>query len=210
MAADQTTAPGTDSAEDTTGEWYTKRMTGLGAKFGLVRWAHSVVYRRHVRGLAKGRVLDVGSGIGSNLRFLGRDSVGVDHNAHSVAETKARGLTAYVPDELHGRASDFKESFDSILCAHVMEHMDHASGVALLEEYLPYLSPGGRIVLIMPQEAGYRTDPTHVRLVGFDEARALVEAVGFTTVRSFSWPLPRRFGPKLSSNEFVVVAERHA
>jgi SAM-dependent methyltransferase len=201
-------APRPDGADDTTSEWYTKRMTGLGAKLGFIRWAHSIVYRRHIRGLVTGRVLDVGSGIGSNLRFLGSDSVGVDHNAHSVEETKARGLTAYTPDEMHGRAGDFKETFDSILCAHVMEHMDRESGVALLEEYLPYLKTTSRIVLIMPQEAGYRTDPTHVRLVDFDAARDLVEAVGFTVRRSFSWPLPRKYGPKLSSNEFVVMAER--
>ena len=210
MPADETTTPGSDPADDTAGEWYTKRMTGLGAKLGPVRWAHSLVYRRHVRGLAAGRVLDVGSGIGSNLRFLGPDSVGVDHNEHSVEETKARGLTAYTPGEMHDRAGDFKDAFDSILCAHVMEHMDHETGVGLLEEYLPYLRSGGRIVLIMPQEAGYATDPTHVRLVDFDAAGKLVEAVGFTARRSFSWPLPRRFGPKLSSNEFVVVGERRA
>ncbi len=195
------------AATDTAAQWYTERMTRIGVRSGLVREVHSLAYRRHIRSLTGDRVLDVGCGIGSNLRYVGAGSVGVDHNAHSVAETVARGFTAYVPEDFHARADEFKGAFDTMLVAHVMEHLDREAGVALLAEYLPYLKPAGWITLIMPQEAGYRTDPTHVRLVGFEAAADLLSAVGFQVSRQFSWPLPRKYGPKLSSNEFVLVGK---
>lgn len=199
-----------EDGSDTADEWYAKRMTNLGTKFAAVRWAHSLVYKRHVQSVTSGRVLDVGCGIGGNLGYVWPSSVGVDHNPHSIAEARARGFNAYTSEEFHARADEFKEAFDSILCAHVMEHMDRDSGVAVLEEYLPYLKTSGRVALIMPQEAGWKTDPTHVRLVGFDEARDIVEAAGMVVEKSFSWPLPRKYGPSFRSNEFVVTARRKA
>ena len=33
----------------------------------------------------------------------------------------------------------------------------------MLRTYLPMVRAGGRVVLITPQERGYRFDPTHVR-----------------------------------------------
>ncbi|TCO58684.1 class I SAM-dependent methyltransferase [Actinocrispum wychmicini] len=197
-----------DDGSETAEEWYAKRMTGLGAKFSAVRWAHGIVYKRHVQSVTHGRVLDVGCGIGSNLGSVWPSSVGVDHNEHSIAEARARGFNAFTSEEFHARADEYKAAFDSILCAHVMEHMDRDSGVSVLEEYLPYLKTTGTVALIMPQEAGYKTDPTHVRLVDFDGARDLLEAVGLKVQRSFSWPLPRKYGPSLRSNEFVVTGRR--
>jgi 2-polyprenyl-3-methyl-5-hydroxy-6-metoxy-1,4-benzoquinol methylase len=153
-------------------------------------------------------VLDVGCGIGMNLRFTSTESAGVDHNEHSVAEARAAGLTAYSPKEFHARAEQYHEYFDSMLVAHVVEHMDRASAVSLLEEYLPYLRPSARIVLITPDEGGYATDPTHVRFVDFAASRELVESVGCSVKRSYAFPIPRFAGKTRRGNEFVVVGIR--
>lgn len=194
--------------EDTTGEWYTERMKAMDAKESLAKRAHTVMYRRHIRSLATGRVLDVGCGIGMNLRFVDPQSVGVDHNEHSVAEAKAAGLHAFVPDELHARADEFRGTFDSMLVAHVVEHMDRDTALGLLNEYLPYLKPSARIVLITPDEGGYATDPTHVRFVDFAASRDLLETVGLKVERSYAFPFPRSIGKSRRGNEFVVVGER--
>jgi 2-polyprenyl-3-methyl-5-hydroxy-6-metoxy-1,4-benzoquinol methylase len=193
---------------DTADEWYTDRLKELGGEWTLVRRLHLRFYRWHIRRLVTGRVLDVGCGIGGNLQFLTTASVGVDHNPTSVDAAREMGLTAFVPEDFHARATEFTGAFDTILSTHVFEHMDRDAGLALLNEYLPYLKPTGRVAVITPQEAGYKTDPTHVRFVDFDAMKDLLETVGLPVRRSFSFPLPRVIGKKRRSNEFVVIAER--
>ncbi|MFG1805828.1 methyltransferase domain-containing protein [Streptomyces sp. NPDC049040] len=162
-------------------------------------------YRWNLRRLRLGKVLDVGCGVGRNLRHCAPGSVGVDHNAHSVAAARARGLTAYTPEEF--AAADFPPgSFDSLLCAHVLEHLEAAKASALLSTYLPYVRPGGRAVLITPQEAGFASDATHVRFVGFAELTEEARAAGLDVRRAYSFPLPRAAGRLFRHNEFVLVS----
>ncbi len=55
--------------------------------------------------------------------------------------------------------------FDSLLVAHVLEHLDAETARDLLATYLPYVREGGRAIVITPQQAGFRSDATHVRYV---------------------------------------------
>lgn len=162
-------------------------------------------YRWNLRRLRLGRVLDVGCGVGRNLRHCAPGSVGVDHNAHSVAAARARGLTAYTPEEFAATGC-VPGSFDSLLCAHVLEHLDTAKASELLATYLPYVRPGGRAVLITPQEAGFASDATHVRFVGFAELEDEARAAGLNVRRAYSFPLPRAAGRLFRHNEFVLVS----
>jgi hypothetical protein len=75
----------------------------------------------------------------------------------------------------------------------------------LIAAYLPHLHPGGRVVLITPQEVGQRSDPTHVRLVDAAASRAMLEGLGARVVSSRSFPLPRWGGRVFVHNETVVV-----
>ncbi|SHK89902.1 class I SAM-dependent methyltransferase [Actinacidiphila paucisporea] len=162
-------------------------------------------YRWNLRRLRLGRVLDVGCGVGRNLRHCAPGSVGVDHNEHSVAAARARGLTAYTPEEFVATGC-VPGSFDSLLCAHVLEHLDAARASSLLATYLPYVRPGGRAVLITPQEAGFASDATHVRFVGFAELTEEARAAGLDVRRAYSFPLPRVAGRLFRHNEFVLVS----
>lgn len=164
-------------------------------------------YRNHLRRLALGFVLDVGCGIGRNLAGLGRDAgVGVDHNARAVEVARMRGLVAYTPEGF--RASPYAASgrFDSLLVSHVIEHMSLSEAIALLREYVPLVKEGGRVVVITPQEAGFRSDPTHVEFMEFERVRHAVEEAGSAVVRQYSFPLPRPFGRVFKYNEFVSIA----
>lgn len=191
--------------KDTTGSDYAERLQRLeGTRWKQVLHVQAP-YRWNLRRLALGRTLDVGCGIGRNLRQL-PGSVGVDHNATSVTTARARGLTAYTPQELRDAPGVTPGSFDSMLLAHVVEHMTEADAVALVGEYLPYLRPGGRVAWITPQEKGYPTDPTHVRFVGYPELDALAAKLGLTVERRLSFPFPRWAGRAFAYNEFVVVA----
>jgi SAM-dependent methyltransferase len=184
---------------------YTERLATLETS-GLKRLLPTQApYRWNIRRLKLGRVLDVGCGLGRNLLGLSPDSVGVDHNEHSVATARARGLNAYTPDEFTASEDGKPGSFDSLLCAHVLEHLDQDVAEELLTTYLPSLKPGGKVVVITPQEAGYASDATHVRFVDFDGLRAHAGTAGIDVVRTYSFPLPRVAGKSFKYNEFVMV-----
>lgn len=163
-------------------------------------------YRMHLRRLKTGRTLDIGCGIGRNLMAL-ENSLGVDHNPHCIDICHSRGLTAFLPDTLHEHAEEYRGSFDSLLLSHILEHMQPADAIALLLEYLPYLKPQGRIIIITPQEAGYRADKTHVTFIDFPKVDTVFKAVGAQRREGYSFPFPRRVGHFFKYNEFVSIAE---
>jgi hypothetical protein len=131
--------------------------------------------------------------------------VGIDHNVSSVAEARGRGLTALTPQEFS--ASEFAQPgrFDSLLLAHVAEHLPPTAAVELVATYLPYVRTGGRLVVICPQAAGYRSDPTHVRFLDFAAMTDLVTSAGGAVERSYSFPFPAPVGRVFRYNEFVVI-----
>lgn len=163
-------------------------------------------YRWNLRRQQLGRTLDIGCGIGRNLRSLAPGSVGVDHNVSSIEEARRRGLQALTTAEWAESPLAVPASFDSLLLAHVIEHMDEPAGRALLEGYLPFLRPGGRVFLICPQERGYATDPTHVRFTDAAALETLARDVGLVPQRAFSFPFPRAAGRAFPYNEFCVLA----
>jgi SAM-dependent methyltransferase len=164
-------------------------------------------YRWNLKRQELGRTLDVGCGIGRNLVALSGDSVGVDHNKESVAEARRRGHTALDTDEWATSDLRVPASFDSLLLAHVIEHMDEPTAVRLLEEYLPYLKPNGKVFFICPQERGYASDETHVRFVDLKGLADLSRKVGLAPVKAFSFPFPRLTGKAFLYNEFCLLAQ---
>lgn len=164
-------------------------------------------YRAHLRRLRLGRTLDVGCGTGRNLRALEPGSVGVDHNPYSVGIAREAGLPAVTTEEfLADPALARPGGFDSMLVAHVVEHLAPADARAVLGAYLPFVRPGGRVVLITPQERGYASDATHVTFSDTGTLRALSTDLGLTPEKAYSFPLPRAAGRVFTYNEFVLVA----
>ncbi|MEO8267122.1 MAG: class I SAM-dependent methyltransferase [Ilumatobacteraceae bacterium] len=185
---------------------YARRLQRLSGR----RWKRLVPnpYRWNVRRLTAGRVLDVGCGIGRCLDFIRPRGVGVDPNATAVAACREKGHQAYRPEEfatIYG-AGETDRLFDTLLCSHVLEHLDEPAGVDLLMSYLPYLAAHGRVVLITPQERGQRSDATHVRLMDAAAITRLAEQCGLVIERISSFPLPRSFGRWFIYNETVTVA----
>jgi GT2 family glycosyltransferase/SAM-dependent methyltransferase len=201
-------APKSESAMDTASDEYARRLETLsGARWK--RWLDvQAPYRRHLLRLRLGFTLDIGCGIGRNLLHLSGHGVGVDHNPQSVALARARGLAAYEPAAFFAQPEHRPERFDSLLFSHVAEHMHFDEAVALLRSYLPFLRPGGQVVVLTPQEAGFRADPTHVEFFDFARSQALLSAVGVEPVRSYSFPFPRLVGKLFPHNEFVVIGQK--
>ncbi|MGH8951628.1 MAG: class I SAM-dependent methyltransferase [Acidimicrobiia bacterium] len=165
-------------------------------------------YRRHIKRVVEGRVLDVGCGIGRNLQHLEGNGVGVDTNPHSIEVARRNGLTAHTADEFPGSADAAAGSYGTLLISHVLEHMTPGEASGLLGLYLPYLSPGGRVVIIVPQEAGFRSDPTHVHFLDLDELAGIEAAQRLSRERAYSFPFPRPVGRIFKYNETVVLSRR--
>jgi SAM-dependent methyltransferase len=112
----------------------------------------------------KGKVLDIGCGIGDMLSYR-RNTVGLDVNPLNVDFCRKRQLEAYVmkPDVI-----PFKDkTFDSVLLDNVLEHIDKPS--LLFKEIRRVLKPDGILLIGVPGIRGYKSDDDHK--VFYDEKK---------------------------------------
>jgi SAM-dependent methyltransferase len=196
---------GTRSAE------YAERLT----RQQTARWKRwldvQAPFRWNLRRLAPGFTLDIGCGIGRNLEHLRGRGVGIDTNEGCLRVARARGFTVFTPEAFWSSAEyNHPGRFDTILFAHVAEHMREDEVVPLLQQYEGLLRSGGKLILMAPQEAGYRSDPTHVVLMDFERLTRISDRLGFELERAFSFPFPRWAGRLFTYNEFVVVSRKPA
>jgi SAM-dependent methyltransferase len=173
------------------------------------RWLRAVdPYRWDLRRLSPGFALDLGCGIGRNLRHLDGNGVGLDRNVAAVTAARALGLRAFTPAEFQGSEWDKEGSFDSLLLIHVVEHMRRDEALAILREHLRYVRSGGKLILIAPQEVGFRSDPTHVEFMDFSVLRGFADALGLLPLHDYSFPFPRPVGRVFVYNQFVSVSRK--
>jgi len=186
---------------DTSGEWYAARLERLSSK----SWKRFIPdpYRWNIRRLNMGRMLDVGCGIGRCLLFNGGNGIGIDHNPTSVSICRSRGLEAYTPEEFISLDLGL---FDSLLLSHVLEHTSDDEGRNLLSSYLPHVKPGGKVMLITPQAAGQKSDPTHVRFLDRQALADELEQLGGSHVKTRSFPFPEAVGRIFRHNESQAFA----
>ena len=189
---------------------YAERLHRLGHRWWKRLLDVQRPYRWYLRRLNLGFVLDVGCGVGRTLINSGGHGVGVDVNARGVELTRQRGFQAFEPAAFVQSQYAKPATFDTLLLAHVVEHMSFAQAEALLKLYLPYLRPHGRVVLITPQQAGFASDPTHVEYFDFAALHALLHSVQVLPERQDSFPFPQAIGRWFVHNEFVVIGHKRA
>jgi SAM-dependent methyltransferase len=140
------------------------------------------LYPRLCRSL-RGRVLDVGCGIGDLLRYR-PDTVGVDINPVTVAWCKEQGLDARImePDRLPFENGEF----GGAVLDNVLEHLEHP--MPLLAEIRRVTVPGAVLIVAVPGSYGYTIDADHK--VFYDERGlvALMQRAGFTKLSRFYVP----------------------
>ncbi len=190
---------------------YADRLNELQGKWWKKILPVQAPYRWRLKRHRLGRTIDVGCGNGRNLANLPSGSIGVDHNPHLVESARALGLTAYTSAEFFADPElSAADSYDSLLAAHLIEHLTPEGARNVMGQYLPMLKPGGRVLFITPQERGYASDPTHVTFTDLDALRSLSRDLGLRPMRAYSFPFPRRAGKLFIYNEFHVLAERAA
>jgi 2-polyprenyl-3-methyl-5-hydroxy-6-metoxy-1,4-benzoquinol methylase len=193
---------------DTADPEYAERLVRLQHKWWKRLIDVQAPYRWKLQSLRPGFVLDIGCGIGRSLKLCRGHGVGIDHNARCVEVCRQLGYTAYLTDEFDRSPHNRPETFDSILVAHVAEHLKVEEISGLIRRYLPLLKPSGKVILITPQERGWRSDPTHVSFVDFTVMKQVFDELGLAMAHQSSYPFPRCFGNLFIYNEFVGVGQK--
>ena len=108
-------------------------------------------------------VLDIGCGPGTGLLRL-RETVpqrfGVDLDPAMVAMAEEIDPTADHRVVDGGRLPFSDASFDAVILSEVLEHVGHEHKVAVMDEALRVLRPGGRLVVTSPHRGPiWRLDP---------------------------------------------------
>ena len=152
---------------------------------------------------SRGPVLDVGCGRGEFLDLLAAHHVearGIDLN-HEMAEAcRSRGLDVKEADAADYLSTIGDDSLGGIFSAQVVEHLDPAYLLRLLELSFYKLRPGGRLVLETLNPAcwvaffdSYIRDITHVWPLHPDTLKYLVVASGFSRATvEYRSPVPQR------------------
>ena len=115
------------------------------------------------------------------------------------------GLNAYTTDDFD---KSNKDKFDSILIAHVLEHMPYEDARSLISKYMSRLEKNGRIVIVCPQIRGFKTGDTHIEFFDTNKIIKLLKSLGFKIVSKSSFPFPLMAGKIFKYNEYWVVAKK--
>jgi len=143
-----------------------------------------------------GRLLEVGSGGGDNLRALqdiGWVVEGVDFDPEAVEAARRKGL--HVRQGLLEEQRYPDEFFDAVTMSHLVEHVHDP--LHLLLESRRVLKPGGRIAVVTPNVAsiGHRLfsaawlpldPPRHLHLFSPQALSSLADRAGFQKKRVFT------------------------
>ena len=95
--------------------------------------------------------------------------------------------------------------FQSLLFAHVIEHLEPDGARAILTTYLPYARPGGSVMFVVPRSVATPPTPTHVWFARFEELNALA-LMSVWSRASWSFPF-RSLGKAFIYSEFCVLAK---
>lgn len=159
---------------------------------------------RIIKEVAPGdKVLDVGCSEGYLATYLPNNKVwGIDGNLDAVKIAKEYCVEAIYCDlNSIPNAPLFKEKFDIIVFADVLEHLLYPEEV--LRHFSQYLNPGGKVIISLPNIALWRArlnllfgrfdytdygvmDRTHLHLYTFKSAKELLSKSGFQCIKALA------------------------
>lgn len=148
-----------------------------------------LIYRNHLlypklNKFLKGRVLDLGCGIGDFLAF-NRNITGVDINTHSVKWCRSKGYKAEIMDI--DKLPFLDGSFNSVIMDNVLEHIQDP--IPIINEVHRTLTSGGIFLLGVPGSYGYKLDSDHKVFYSEKKLIQTIESHGFSKQKIFSMPI---------------------
>lgn len=155
------------------------------------------------------RVLDVGSGTGTNLRLLGElgfiDFGGVDRSERAIRFCAEKGLGHVELGDARALPDDDR-SVDLLIATDIVEHVE--DDAAALREFRRVLKPGGRVILTVPAFPSLwglqDVVSHHQRRYRRDDFVARIEAAGLVTRTSFHFNY-LLFGPIWLARQLIRI-----
>lgn len=180
------------SGETYSEEYYHFSRPESGAKGFVDKVRDGYIRRQILRRVPKGRLLDVGCGLGLFLETMRNEFAphGIDLSPYAIDQAQRRipEATLAVGSLTDGLA--FDEPFDAVTAINIFEHLEDP-GVGL-DAVRSVLRPGGLLVAHLPTignrlqaklyAGSYAADPTHIYRPSGREFCALAEGCGFATV----------------------------
>ena len=138
-------------------------------------------------------VLDVGCGRGEWLELLKERNfiaTGVDKNRVMVNRCKELGLDAAEADVIKYLKGQRSNSLGAVTGFHIIEHLQLATMIALFDESLRVLMPGGIIIFETPNPenlivgaCNFYYDLTHIRPLPPESIKFIAEQRGFVDIK---------------------------
>ncbi len=173
---------------------------------GLQRWQsyYRSNYERFLPADKTASILAIGCGYGRVLYFLQGagyiNITGIDISPQQIAAAKKNGFEQVQCSPAAEYLADKKEKFDIIFMIDVLEHIEKAEVLKLLEKVLQALKPSGRLILQLPNALTpfnvylYR-DFTHETAFTVTSIEQVLGVAGFQNVKTYPIP-PHIHGPK--------------
>ncbi len=168
-------------------------------------------YVARVLRYVNGPSIDLGCGVGQILERLPDGSVGIEVNPYLVEDLARRGLKVMPAAESEtgfNLSPLSKNKFGTLVLSHVLEHFHNADQVLrkLLHDCASLRI--STVIVVIPGETGFRSDPTHKTFVNLDYliSRGLVDCGGFRMAHSSHFPCNlNSLGKFFAYHEFMVV-----
>jgi len=136
-----------------------------------------------------GLVLDIGCGRGEWLELLkdeGIEALGVDINRVMIDQCQELGLKVIEGDALDYLRGQKNNTFSIITGFHIVEHLPLKKMLAIFDECLRTLKPGGMVIFETPNPENilvgacyFYIDPTHKNPIPPETLKFLIEERGF-------------------------------
>ena len=143
---------GTQYYEGDSGEAYHLAVHGQEIESpGVFRAKAELARYRYFRDLSPdARVFEFGTGAGFNLKLIiAHEVAGFDISETARRLTRDQGI-----DVLEEMGTVPNHHYDVVLCRHVLEHVP--TPVEILQSLATKIAPGGRLLLVLPVEHGWR------------------------------------------------------
>ena len=143
-------------------------------------------------GTAKAPILDMGCGRGEWLELLQENELiakGVDSNRVMVSQCQELGLEVINNDAIEYLRTLNANSLGAVTGMHIIEHIPFKRLIALFDEVLRVLKPGGVAIFETPNPenlivgaCNFYFDPTHLNPLPPEPMRFVMEARGFGSI----------------------------
>jgi len=178
----------------------TSMLTGLDER-ELTQWSigyFSANIGPHLPKNRDARIIEIGCGYGRNiqaLQELGYGNVrGIDISEEQIDYARSRlGLTNVEVGDAVAALEGAEETYDAILLLDVLEHLELAYSVRLIQAIRGALKPGGIFVIQVPNamsplSPNRHWDLTHLRAYTTHSMEQHLRLGGFTEMRHYELP----------------------